>query len=259
MIKELNKIFIVAKYTFMEVYRSKVMFNVILLGMVMLMVCFVASELTYGTPEKIALDFGLGMLSISAVGIALFMGVGLLSKEIENRTVYVVLSRPIKRFSFLIGKIVGMTSILFINVLILSIITVGFFLMLGGKVSPLIIWSMFFSFFESVLVLLMVVFFSLITNNVMSVIYSIFLFVSGHAVGDVALLRFIEYNWLISKIFKLYLVIFPNFSKLNIKDFVIYKQTLPIEYLASASTYAIIYSLILILICSIIFEYKNLD
>ena len=87
----LRKIAIVAAYTFRETY--------------------VATEFTYGVPERVALDFGLGMLSLSSLSISLFLGVSLLSKEIESRTVYMVISRPVPRFAFIIGKILGLSGI----------------------------------------------------------------------------------------------------------------------------------------------------
>ena len=72
---ELDKIFTIAKYTCREILKSKVLLNITLLGIGLVCVTLIASQFTYGIPEKVALDFGLGTLSISSVAIAINSGV----------------------------------------------------------------------------------------------------------------------------------------------------------------------------------------
>src|SRR4051812_38418902 len=121
--KNVIKISTVAKYTFKEILKSKILYSTLIIGLCMIVVTVVAAEFTYGVPERVALDFGLGMLSLSSLGIALFMGASLLSKEIESRTVYMVISRPIPRWCFIMGKVMGLMAVLTVNILILSLMT----------------------------------------------------------------------------------------------------------------------------------------
>jgi ABC-2 type transport system permease protein len=102
---KLNKIFTITKYTFLDLYKSRILLNCLFLGILLLAATILASEFTYGTPEKVALDFGLGVTSISTVAIAIFMGVSLIANEIESRTIYLVLSRNIGRSDFIIVKV----------------------------------------------------------------------------------------------------------------------------------------------------------
>ena len=92
-----SKSLIVAYYTFKEILKSKILLNVFFVGLGLMLVTYVATEFTFGVPERVAVDFGLGMLSLSSLAISLFLGVGLLSKEIESRTVYMIISRPVPR------------------------------------------------------------------------------------------------------------------------------------------------------------------
>ena len=135
--KELKNIKTIASYTFQEVLKSKVLYNIMFLGIGLLIVTYVAQQFTYGAPSRVALDFGVGALSLSSVGIAIFMGVGLLSREIENRTVYMIVSRPVKRSSFVLGRILGLNMILVLNILILSILTLLVYFLTGGSMNPL--------------------------------------------------------------------------------------------------------------------------
>ncbi len=256
---ELIKTFIVTKYTFVEIYKSKILINIVMLGFFLLLVSFVATEFTFGAPQKVAIDFGLGILSIAAVAIAIFMGVSLVSKEIENRTVYMILSRPISRGAFLVGRILGMSGILFLNILILGVMSISFYLYLGGEFSSMIIWSLLFSFLEAQIVLLVVIIFSLMTNTVMSVIYTILIYVVGHAISDTLASSFVKHSLITQKLLKAYSFIFPNFSKINVKDYIIYNQTIDSSYLWNAFFYGVVYSLALFFICTILFRKKSLD
>ncbi|MDO9181767.1 MAG: ABC transporter permease subunit, partial [Bacteriovorax sp.] len=133
----MNKTSVVAKYTFIEVYRSKVMLSIVFIAIGLVFISYVASEFAYGAPAKVALDFGFGLTSISNLIMSIFIGSTLLSKEIENRTLYMILSRPISRTSFMLGKVIGLSSVLIINTLILSLLSVGIYCFLGGHSSPL--------------------------------------------------------------------------------------------------------------------------
>ena len=179
-----SKIRTIAFYTFKELLKSKILLNVFFVGLGLMVVTFVATEFTYGVPERVALDFGLGMLSISSLAISLFLGVGLISKEIESRTVYMVISRPVPRYAFILGKILGLMGIQAINVLILTAMTVISTYSLGGEISSLFGWAVVFMFLESLLLLLIVVLVSLLTNTVLAVLLSLVVLVLGHAIKD---------------------------------------------------------------------------
>ena len=120
-------LYYVAKQTFQEIYESKVLMNVAFLGVFLFLVTYVVSEFSYGVANKVTLDIGLGALSLSATGIALFLGATLIQKEISNRTLYMIISRPVSRTHFLLGKMLGLAGILFVNVFILFFILYIFY------------------------------------------------------------------------------------------------------------------------------------
>lgn len=259
MLNSIKKILIVSQYTFTEIYKSKIMVNVILLGLSMAVVSYVAAEFTYGVPGKVSLDFGLGALSLSCVGIAIFMGSNLISKEVESRTIYMALSRPISRTVFLSGRILGMVFFLAINTLLLSLVAISFYLLYGGQVQGLILWAILFSFIESVIILLVVVNFSMLTNSIMSVVYSICLYATGHALPQTLELGIVERRPGLQTFIEVYSTIFPNFDRLSVKDFVLFEQFLPQKYLAHSLLYGMCYSLFLFVIAVALFRRKSLD
>lgn len=254
-----NKTLTVALYTFKEIWKSKIMLNVFFVGLGLLVVTYVATEFTYGVPERIALDFGLGMLSISSLGISLFLGVGLLSKEIESRTVYMVISRPVPRYAFILGKIIGLMGIQAVNVLILAVMTMLSTYLLGGQLNGLIFWAIGFIFLESLMLLLVVILLSLLANNILSVLFSLVLLILGHAIRETQEISFIKTNVFVTKVLEVYHFSLPAFYKLNLKDYVIYKNELPLSLLLSNLAYGILYSGFLLLVVIYLFQRKNLD
>jgi ABC-type transport system involved in multi-copper enzyme maturation permease subunit len=249
----------VARYTFVELYKSKILINVALLSFALLFFTYIASEFSYGNSVKIALDFGQGLAGLSAVAIAIFMGVNLITKEIENRTVYMVLSRPINRGAFLFGRLLGMSALLIINVLIVLFFSYTLYFFLGGKFDDLLVWSTIFTCLEALIVLQVVVLFSLITNQILSVINTITVFVLGHAIGAAQDIKFVSARPMLSKFIDVYSYVFPDFSRINIKDFLIYNKTLEFDYLFGALSYGVTYLMVILLLSVLIFKNKNLD
>ncbi|MCO4755487.1 MAG: hypothetical protein KC478_13480 [Bacteriovoracaceae bacterium] len=257
--KELKKVQTVASYTFQEVLKSKVLYNIMFLGLGLLIVTYVAQQFTYGAPSRIALDFGVGALSLSSVGIAIFMGVGLLSKEIENRTVYMIVSRPVKRSSFVLGRILGLNLILVLNILILSLLTLTVYFLTGGAVQPLIFWTILFIVIEASMVLLVVSLLSLLTSATLSVILSLVIFFAGHAIKEAQMTTFTQNRPVLEWILDFYHVALPAFGKINTRDLLLYNQTVDGQFLMSALGYSFTYSAFLVALILIIFEKKNLD
>lgn len=255
----IQKILTIAKYTLKQILKSKILYITLLIGLALIVVTYVATEFTYGVPEKVALDFGLGMLSLSSIGISIFMGATLLPNEIESRTVYMVISRPVSRWVFITGKILGLLGVLAVNYLILSAMTLACTMLLGGQIDQTIIMAILFILIECILLLLLVVFFSLFTNNILSSSISVVILLLGHAVKETQKTTFVENREFLGEILNFYHLVLPGFYKLNLKDFVIYNQSIDPSYLLSSFIYGMSYSAFLFLMIIYLFNRKNLD
>jgi ABC-type transport system involved in multi-copper enzyme maturation permease subunit len=255
----LNKIGVIAGTTFKEIWKSKILINVFFIGIALMLVTYIATEFTFGVPERVAQDFGLGMLSLSSLGISLFLGVGLLSKEIDSRTVYMVISRPVPRYAFILGKIFGLMGIQVVNVFLLSAMTLSATVILGGEINSVLLWALVFTLLESLMLLLLVVLISLLANNILSVLIATSLLLLGHVIRDTQDINFVKLNPFLLKILDFYHFILPAFYKLNLKNEVIYKVALPGAYLLKSGLYGICYSLFLLFMIVFFFNRKNLD
>lgn len=254
-----HKVYLIARATLKEVLKSKILINVVILGLCIAIATFVASEFTYGVPSRVALDIGLGTLSLSANAISIFLGVGLVAKEIESRTIYVIISRPVTRWAFLVGKILGLSSVLALNILLLSIITLTTVVILGGHLDPLVFWAIGFTFVEALLLLMLVVTLSLVSNQVITVIVSLVFLFAGHATMDILDFSGVKRNPVLSSMLQFYHLVLPGFYKLNIKDFIVYEKMLPLSYILKNFFYGLSYCLALLFLSINLLNRKNLD
>lgn len=255
----MKKILIVARYTFSEAVKSKILLNIIFLGLAFLLSSYVASELTYGTPEKTSLDIGLGLTSIAVKIIALFYGVSIIQSEIETRSIYLVLSRPISKVQYFLGRILGMSTILFVNVLILGLISISLYCFLGGQIDSLMYWTIFFSFVESLILLLIVVTCSLFSSKVLSVLLGISAYISGYVASTLLESnQFVKSGWF-NVVLEFLNSTLPNFSRLNLKDFILYQQNISIDVLMATLGHALLFIIIYLVLGSFLMKNKSLD
>ncbi len=250
---------LVAKYSFREVIKSNILFYVALLGVACLGLILVAKEFTYQTTVRVTLDVGLGLLTVSCNIIAIFLGANLVAKEVESRTVYMIISRPVSRSSFLIGKLLGLNTYLVVNTLVLSFLTLSAYFFSGGESQSLIYWNLLFIFMEASILLVLVALFSLITNVHLTVLFSIVLLGVGHAIEDALGAKFLQGAPLLKQFLEVAHWVLPAFYKLNIKDFVLYRHELPWDYLIKHLAYGVMYMMALVFLSVGIFNRKNLD
>lgn len=259
MIATLTKIYWIARYTFLEISRSKLLYVVLLLGLIIWLISFVASEFSYGVPAKVSLDFGLGLLSLSSLGISIFLGSTLISKEIENRTIYTVLTKSTSRVEFLLGKFLGLFSIIVFNTFVLSAFTLCAFFIQGGDWSWLILWAIFFTIIESLIVLIVVVLFSLLTNSILASLYGIGFVVVGHALGSISEIYFVRKNPALQAILSFVKLIIPNLENLNLRMFVLYNNQIDTRSLIFATFSIAIYAIGVSVLSCYIFTKKQFE
>jgi ABC-type transport system involved in multi-copper enzyme maturation permease subunit len=155
----MGKIFAIALNTFRESIRDRIFYSLLAFAILMLGFSMILGNLTIGDPIKIVKDFGLGAISLFGILIAIFVGIGLVYKEMEKRTIYVMLAKPIARWQFLLGKYFGLSLILMIEVLVM---TIGLFV-LCYYYKPDVPWDLFLAiipiYFELQLILAVALFF----------------------------------------------------------------------------------------------------
>ena len=149
----MGKIFSIAQNTFRETIRDRVFYSLLFFALILIALSMILGNLTLTKPIKIIHDFGLGSISIAGTLIAIFVGIGMLYKEMDKRTIYTILSKPIHRWQFLIGKYLGLGLTISVEVVVMSLIV----FLLSFYYVPEIPLKLFFAivpiFFELMLIL----------------------------------------------------------------------------------------------------------
>jgi len=198
-------------------------------------------------------------MTLSCVGISIFMGATLMTTEIENRTLYMILSRPVSRGEFLVGRVLGLILVLLINVLIFSILILSIYKAMGGQIIPIIYHQIIYTFLESVMVFIIVIILSLITNTVLTVINSIAIYFIGHSYETIYTISAVKRNPDLLFLIKSSSFIMPDFSKINYKPYIFYEKFYPQLNFSYSYAYAMLYIGVLILVSVLIFNQKSLE
>jgi ABC-type transport system involved in multi-copper enzyme maturation permease subunit len=245
--------------TFKDILSSKILYNVIFLGAAILLVTFVSAEFSYGATARVAFDIGLGLVSFCVSIIAILYGASLIPNEIENRTLYMILSRPVSRGMFIFAKFTGLSLVLLINFLILLILVMSLYFIFGGVWNPLITWCVLFVYLEVIMLLSLSVFLSTIVNKVIAILSVITLWISGHGIENLKTFSLIRDDPYLLKIINFMSIYLPNFEKFNIKKFVLNDSNLEQSFLVSNLLYCVLWIMFLAFVSKLTFEKKDLS
>jgi ABC-type transport system involved in multi-copper enzyme maturation permease subunit len=181
-------IWAIASNTFREAIRDRILYLLLVFALLLMGLSQVLSLLTVGGEEKIIKDLGLASISLFGVLTAIFIGVALVSKEIERRTIYTIVSKPIHRHEFLLGKYFGLALTLFVNT---SVMTLWFYLilLLKGFADARLLLAILLIFLELLLVTAFAILFSSFSTPILSTLFSLALYLVGHLTWSLALLE----------------------------------------------------------------------
>lgn len=246
--------------TFREAVRDRVLYNLIVFALLLVATAPLFGEISIGVERLILVNVGLSAISIFGIIIAIFIGIGLVSKEIEKRTLYTILSRPVRRWEFIAGKYLGLVMTLVVNA---AFMTAGFYLALLivshglTRDDAALLVAVYFIILEFFIVTAITLLFSSFSTPIFAAIFAFALFVIGTFAED--LRNFAGLATGITKWFATaaaYLV--PNFSALNVITQVAHSESISGKLILLNTVYALLYSLTATLGAVLIFERRNL-
>lgn len=181
------KVATLALTTLREMLRERIFFVVVLLAAALLALSFLLGALTLAEQTKILADFGFLAVQVAVLGVSLFSGSYLIAKEIEKQTCLLILSRPLSRAQFILGKILGVLALNTILLVALALV-LGVLLKLWNAPTHILSFlQICFSLWcESAVLLAAVIFFSLVVRPVLALGAGFMLFLLGHWLGDLA-------------------------------------------------------------------------
>jgi len=254
----MSAILTVARGTFREALRDRVLFLVIAFGSGLLVLSRLLAPIALGESSRVTIDLGLSILGLIGIVIVALVGTGLVHKEIERRTIHVVLSRPLSRTSYLVGKWVGLTATMAAAVGAMGVVLVGLAVYLRGPVviGPVLQAVFLLALADAVLAALAVLFSSLSTP-VLSVVYTLGLYATGYWTTD--LRDFASaMPGLLSHVVRGASYVIPNLDLFNLRAQVAHVEVAPTAHMVLALGYAACYVTATLALAVVAFERREL-
>jgi ABC-type transport system involved in multi-copper enzyme maturation permease subunit len=260
----------IAIHVFRESVRDKVLYNLVLFAILMMASSYLIGQLTAGQDIKIIKDLGLGAISIFGLFIAVFIGIGLVSKEVERRSIYSLLSKPIHRYQLVLGKYAGLILTLAVNV---AIMVGAFYTVLaymqwmapaamlealdGPAMDPRMLTAVVLTFAQLAIVTAIAVFFSSFSSPMLSATFTLALYVAGHFSADLKNFDMVLDAPVAVFIARAVYWILPNLAPFDVKAQVVHAQPVPPGYIAATLGYAAAYIGVLLTIAVMVFSRRD--
>jgi ABC-type transport system involved in multi-copper enzyme maturation permease subunit len=248
----------IARNTFREAVRDRILYNLVLFVLLITVSAVFLGELTAGQEARTIVNLGLGAMLIFGAFISIFVGVSLVSKEIEKRTVYAIFSKPISRAEFILGKYLGLCLTLLVNVLIMGIGVSLALVYVGGGNFAFSIWgAIFLIFLELTILIAVAILFSSFSSPALSALLSFFVFIIGHFSASLNELAKNLGSSFAKIIFGAIYYILPNLSNYVFRTETAHGLVPPSSMIFGAIAYAVIYIAVLLVITVMIFSRRN--
>lgn len=242
---------------FREARRNKVTLVVALFALAMILSSTLVTEVTVHTFNRVLTDLGLGVMSVMLVLLAIFLSTGLLSREIERRTVFLVVSKPVSRAAFLIGRLTG--NMLTLTVLLVAMSAVFFLEMSMYRTGVTAIQFVAIGVLWIELLLLTAFGFvmSSFSSQMVSAVVTTGIYFAGHLAGDIYTISAKSKVEFVRMIGKATYYLLPNLSRLNFRPYASYAVSVPAKQVWSAVAYGLAYSGVLVMVAIALFSRRD--
>lgn len=211
----IRDMFNIAANTFRELVRNRILTMILFFAITMILFSTVLASLSLGQSERIILDFGLAMMEICGLICVVFIGGQILFREIEGRTIYLILSKPIARRDFLLGKFFGFSAIIAVLLVLQSIVFSGLLYFEGIGFSLLLPVAIIAIFAKLLIVFAIILFFSTFTTPLLSIFLTIGIYISAHSANSVLDMALRLKSQAFVALSQGLVALLPNFEALN--------------------------------------------
>ena len=257
----MNRVGVVAWNTFREAVRDRVLYNLVFFALLMMAAAIVVGEVSIGIEEIVIVSLGLSAISVIGLLIAVFIGVGLVSKEMDKRTLYALLAKPVRRWEFLLGKFGGLLLTLTVNTAAMALGLFGALLYVKHALvreDAAVLVAVYFVLLKLAIVVALAMLFSCYTTPLLAILFTAGLYVSGLFVKEMrsfhsdttapavqAFLRWLSY-------------LLPNFENFDVMGSAAHGRAVPAALILQNTGYAALYCAIVLAAAAAIFSRRNL-
>jgi ABC-type transport system involved in multi-copper enzyme maturation permease subunit len=257
----MTKILAIAAVAIREAIRQRLAVNLLVFAVALVIASLTISALTFGEQYRIIVDLGLSSMEIFGTLIATFLGAGLIAHDVERRSVYPVIAKPVSRTQYVVGRYLGLLATTTLNLLVMALVftaVLGIYLgglgFLGDSPFLLVLLSMVVQF---AMVAAVATLFSAFTTTTLAAIFTLSLVVAGHLASDLVRYWSTKGTWAGRVGTALYAVV-PNLEALNLKEAMVYKDAVAGSFAITGLGYGLAYAAAVLAFAAAIFSRRDL-
>ncbi len=248
--QNIKNVGIIALNTFRESVRNKILYNIVFLAIALAFFSILLGEWSVFDRAHVIKSTTLSIMSLSGLLISVFVGIGLVQKEIQGRTVLTLLSKPIGRAVFIVGKYLGLLAVIAVHLLLLTSVYYAILLWTGSGPTLSLLWAVFLIFWEMAIVVAVALLFSTFSTPVLSALFTIGVYIAGRLSDELMeQVRFVRRmgevegteSVVMEKAAEIVHAVFPGLYRYDIAAYVVHGIALPPHYVLWNSLYAIGY------------------
>jgi Cu-processing system permease protein len=252
---------IVALNTFREAVRDRVLYSLVFFALLMMAVAILVGQISIGIEDTVIVTLGLSAISMIGLLIAVFIGVALVSKEMDKYTLYALLAKPVRRWEFLLGKFGGLVLTLAVNTaamalgLLMAMLYVKHSLQRSDAV---VLVAVYFILLKLALVVALALLFSCFTTPLLAILFTVGLYIVGLYVQELRDMPFDMMSPAMSSITKWLSYVLPNFENFNVMAMAAHGRAVPGVLILQNTLYTLLYCTIVLTAAAAVFSRRNL-
>jgi Cu-processing system permease protein len=265
----MKPILIIAVNAFRETVRDKILYNLVLFAIGLILFSLMLGEWSVFAKKTVISDFTLAVMSLVGLMMSIFVGIGLVQKEIQRKTILTLLAKPLPRWHFIVGKYLGLLMVLGLNLAFMTLVFFVLLIVIGSRPQPNLLLAIYLIFVEMAVITAAALLFSAFSTPTLSALFTLGIYIAGHLSGDVLNhLNFIhkfgsrlpgtpEFSPFSEKIIKGVYYLIPNMENFNIRGRVVYDLPIGEHYVLYNSLYGLAFIAIYLLIAGMWFNKRD--
>jgi len=247
----------IAQNTFREAVRDKVFVLVAVFGLLMVLSSVIMSPLTVGARQKIVADMGLSALSFFSLLVIVLVGSGMVYKEIDKRTIMSILSKPISRMEYVLGKYVGLCATLVVMMAAMWLLFLLACWLTATPIKSAYALAGALTVVEMLVVTAIVMFFSSFTTPILTSLFTLGVFIVGHLVSDLESFALVAGNDALFRTMRMLKFVLPNLDLFNVRNAAVHGLPIAAAHVGWAVLYGCLYAGVLLVLADLLFRRRE--
>jgi Cu-processing system permease protein len=252
---------VVALNTFREAVRDRVLYNLVFFALLMMAAAIAVGQISVGIEQTVIVSLGLSAISVIGLLISIFIGVALVSKEMDKRTLYALLAKPVRRWEFLFGKFAGLVLTLAVNTaaMALGLLLVMIYMKHSLERSDAVVLvAVYFILLKLALIVALALLFSCFTTPLLAILFTVGLYIVGLYVQELRNLPVEVMSPAMSAFTKWLSYLLPNFENFNVMAMAAHGRAVPGALILQNTLYTVVYCTIVLTAAAVVFSRRDL-